>query len=478
MNTPAPHLVRRLRVEFRTAQADAAFRLRQRVADGLQSAAFSRALDTLLARLGPPETTWRIDRLEVPLGEFSVETFEATWMPRLLGAIERSLTDLGSSPGETASVFPKTPPPVGERHPTSEVKLETFAEVLRTGRWPSWAAPLAWPAWETALKTAVRQHPARAAALLAPVLAQPGAAQRLVWQFQKSTVEMLLRHLAGSDVLTRWKREEAALQTAGREAGLGAGDIRERLETARMAFVRALAQRGWVPDEVFFQEIERDFLGFPERLPSANRRLESSATDEPKLELRNAPVLFPSPKPELAEPVVQKTGTELPTSQFIGLAGLVLLHPFLALFFEELGFTGKNDFRTEAARQRAVHVLAHLAGHAPNPPEVALVLPKLLVGFSPETPLPRRIRLSAREKTEARNLLLAVLGHWTALRNTAPEALQTEFLRREGRLDRRDDGWHLTVEQRPADVLLGRLPWGLSLVKLPWMTEWLHVTWA
>ena len=160
------------------------------------------------------------------------------------------------------------------------------------------------------------------------------------------------------------------------------------------------------------------------------------------------------------------------------MAGLVLLHPFLTLLFEELGFTEKNDFRTEAARQRAVHLLAQLAGQAPNPPEVALVLPKILVGFSPETPLPRRIQLSAREKREAETLLRAVLGYWTALLNTSTAALQTEFLQREGRLDFRDSDWHLTVEQRPADVLLGRLPWGISLVKLPWMTEWLHVNWA
>ncbi|MBC7892857.1 MAG: hypothetical protein H7Y12_11630, partial [Sphingobacteriaceae bacterium] len=217
MKVPAPHLVRRLRVELRTAKADEAFRLRQRLVEGLQSAAFGRALETLLDRLAPAETTWRIDRLEVPLGDVESETFETTWMPRLLGALEQSLAERSAAldPHESAPRrvqpsrgYAEPEPSQGYANglrPTSEVTLEIFAEVLRTGQWPRWAAPVAWPAWEMALKTAVRQHPTRAAALLAPVLAQPEAARRLVWQFQKSTVETLLRHLAGNDLLTRWK---------------------------------------------------------------------------------------------------------------------------------------------------------------------------------------------------------------------------------------------------------------------------------
>jgi hypothetical protein len=51
-------------------------------------------------------------------------------------------------------------------------------------------------------------------------------------------------------------------------------------------------------------------------------------------------------------------------------------------------------------------------------------------------------------------------------------------LQRAGKLSRVDDGWLLQIEQKGVDVLLSYLPWGIGLIKLPWMTELLYVEWG
>jgi hypothetical protein len=51
-------------------------------------------------------------------------------------------------------------------------------------------------------------------------------------------------------------------------------------------------------------------------------------------------------------------------------------------------------------------------------------------------------------------------------------------LLRPGKLIRKEDGdWLLQVESRTFDVLLEHLPWGISMIKLPWMKKMLWVEW-
>jgi len=76
-------------------------------------------------------------------------------------------------------------------------------------------------------------------------------------------------------------------------------------------------------------------------------------------------------------------------------------------------------------------------------------------------------------------LLQAVIGHWDALRNTTPDGLRGTFLTRPGKLSQRPDGdYLLQVESQSFDILLERLPWGIGVVKLPWMERMLWVEWA
>jgi hypothetical protein len=89
--------------------------------------------------------------------------------------------------------------------------------------------------------------------------------------------------------------------------------------------------------------------------------------------------------------------------------------------------------------------------------------------------------LSEATRATLDGLLQAVIAHWRALGSTSPDGLRQTFLQREGRLthERAEAGqhWQLAVKSGPFDMLLDRLPWSYSTIKLPWMHEVLYVDW-
>ena len=93
------------------------------------------------------------------------------------------------------------------------------------------------------------------------------------------------------------------------------------------------------------------------------------------------------------------------------------------------------------------------------------------------TPLPPEAPLLPEETATCTELLEAVLRHWTALRNTGTDGLREGFLLRSGKVQHTKNGLQLDVERLAQDVLLARLPWGYSTVKLPWLEPLLTVSW-
>ncbi len=88
------------------------------------------------------------------------------------------------------------------------------------------------------------------------------------------------------------------------------------------------------------------------------------------------------------------------------------------------------------------------------------------------------MQLTKKEIKESNQLLKAAIQHWKALGDVSPDSLREGFLRRSGKLVRYTDQWKLIVEQKAIDVLLDSLPWGIGMVKLPWMEEMLSVEWS
>jgi hypothetical protein len=159
-------------------------------------------------------------------------------------------------------------------------------------------------------------------------------------------------------------------------------------------------------------------------------------------------------------------------------AGLVLLHPYLESFFNEFDLLEHGDFRNRQDQETAVHLLHYLAVKEVFAPEYDLVFEKYLCGIPVQEPIQRFVALSDAMKTECVQLLTAVIRNWSRLKETSPDGLREGFLRRNGKLTRDAFGRRLIVEHQSHDVLLSFLPWGISVLRMPWMAEVLSVEWS
>jgi len=158
-------------------------------------------------------------------------------------------------------------------------------------------------------------------------------------------------------------------------------------------------------------------------------------------------------------------------------AGIVLAAPYLPRLFEMLGLTEKSAFKNSQAAVRGVHMLQFLVDEQTDSPEYQLVLNKLLCGVTTAIPIGRQISLSQHEKDQLQGLLTGMTQNWKSLGNTSIAGLRESFLQRQGRLQLRDDAWHLLVEAKSYDMLLDQLPWSYSTIKYPWMERVIYVDW-
>lgn len=187
-----------------------------------------------------------------------------------------------------------------------------------------------------------------------------------------------------------------------------------------------------------------------------------------------------SNSPISSEQKMDKSNLEKPVTDedtYIENAGLVLLHPFLGGLFSNLQLTKNGKFVTNREMFLAAKVLQFLVYGANELTENYYVLNKLLCGMDLFEVLPLNQEIALESKQECEDLLEIVIGHWAILKNTSIEGLRETFLQRSGKISRVDKGWKLTVERKTVDVLLDKLPWGLGIIKLPWMNEIMYVDW-
>ncbi len=168
---------------------------------------------------------------------------------------------------------------------------------------------------------------------------------------------------------------------------------------------------------------------------------------------------------------------ELEQGAYLGNAGLVLLWPYLPRFFQTIGFADAKDFLGDMERERAVLMLQYLVSGETTFQEYELLLNKLLCGWPLLDSVACELDIQDRERQEADELLDAVVQNWQTLKNTSRDGMREAFLRREGRLNKDDLGWQLKVNRTSIDVLLESLPWGIGLIRLPWMDDALRVEW-
>jgi hypothetical protein len=162
---------------------------------------------------------------------------------------------------------------------------------------------------------------------------------------------------------------------------------------------------------------------------------------------------------------------------YIQNAGLVLLHPFLPELFQKLELWIDKQWKQTSSQHNAVHVLEYLVSGLEEFPEFNLPLNKILCGMDVAEVLQPVSELTSSVKAECKLLLHEVIHHWSILKNTSIDGLRETFLQRNGKVSRVDNGWLLNVEQKGVDVLLNGLPWGIGVIKLPWIADTVFVEW-
>lgn len=156
-------------------------------------------------------------------------------------------------------------------------------------------------------------------------------------------------------------------------------------------------------------------------------------------------------------------------------SGLILLHPFLKIFFDRLGIlTADSKLKNP---ELCVHLLHYLATGNESAFEHQMGFEKLLCGIPHQVPIERFVVVTEEMKEEAQGVLNAVLANWTILRSSGIELLQNEFLVREGKVTEDEKSIDISFERKTQDILVDRIEWTLSYVKLPWLDKIIRVNW-
>ena len=216
---------------------------------------------------------------------------------------------------------------------------------------------------------------------------------------------------------------------------------------------------------VFFKTLERKYrnkLSTPK-----NKKTAATIADEELVATKEA---------KQAESENETTGSE-DNSYKADNAGLVLLYPYLQMFFTELKLVKGEAFINKAAQIKAVQVLQYLSAGSLKTPEHLLALNKVICGIDMAMPVSARLRLTKEQKQGCDVLLNAVIANWPPLKNTSVEGFRQSFVQRSGSLKKDDKDWILHIERKGIDILLEQLPWSFSIMKLPWNEYLIHVQW-
>lgn len=444
------------------------------------------AIAQSLDRCAPTEGHLYIERVEIDVGTVTLQKLEED-LPTLVAlALENAIREQRLAENVPAVLLEADP----VQHKTDLLSInEALLYFLETGSLP-WSFLLPgggsleqalFHAWQEAITSAEPALVIRDALLSA--LASATVRQRLIRQFSprfwetllsllspaaKSVVDGIVPLLHSAAVSSAaitvfeqqlWQNIFAAVATGATLSArrlIGESWRAQPLTTVAATDLARLLERHW-PGVTGVALAETDRIAHRDH-PTAPEVEESRG----------------SPKAHEVEAI--REHPEAKEGIYVENAGLVLLHPFLVRFFATLDIAAENALLQP---ERALCLLHFLATGQSTAPEYELILPKILCNIPLLAPVETHLELTAAETQEAVVLLEAVIRHWSVLRNTSPDGLRGTFLLRSGKVSLRDDGdWLLQVESSSVDILLDQLPWGISIVKLPWMDKLVWVEWG
>jgi len=470
------HLIRRQILELELPREAGALALQRRASRVFQEQVLPR-LDEVFSRIAPEGRHVRIERLELDLGDLS----EANWEREF---VDKCVAKIGHQVAEAAFA-------VGGLTPTETLNAEENALAvllyfLQTGMLPWYAKHLTLITLKEMVIRSMAKGSTNPSQELHRILKDHSDAfQRMVWQFGTAFSEKMVENTLG--LSNGWIQQAIQIhqsQTGQQWSEQAFLTLTKHLLRTDKSVLKNTPPTPTLLTQVFFSE--------------------SPIPDSPSLVKVHHDSGSPSlarPIPDVADPdqaehpwsskeeipTLQKTDRPKTDPQGIPIdnAGLVLLAVYLPSFFKKLGIElphnpeSSNNSSLITDSSKAVHLLHFLATGQEHPEEPVLVLPKILCGMKLETPVPQDFDLSDEEKHEASRLLEAIIRNWPVLKNTSPDGLRSAFLQRAGLLSWSESrqSWVLQVERLGQDLLLEKVPWSYSVVKLGWMGEMVQVEW-
>jgi hypothetical protein len=164
-------------------------------------------------------------------------------------------------------------------------------------------------------------------------------------------------------------------------------------------------------------------------------------------------------------------------SLYVPYAGLVITAAFLPMFFEAVGLIKDGTFTSFESQIKAVRLTGFLGSGQIDTPDWELAVPKILCGLDSSVAISMDEVPDKESLLEAESLLKALIKHWNALGYCSTDGLREGFLERNGKLTDQPENWLLQVEAKTIDILLDKISWSFSTIKLPWMQKMLITEW-
>lgn len=157
-------------------------------------------------------------------------------------------------------------------------------------------------------------------------------------------------------------------------------------------------------------------------------------------------------------------------------SGLLLFWPFLKTLFIKLELlnTSKNGYREEISKDKAVMATDYLV-NGEFSKEKNFILNKVLCGIELNREIDSTVELADFEKAICDSAIKALLSNWKKVKSI--QTLRDWFLVREGRLIEKENSFVLDVNNKPPDVFLKHLYWGISNINFDLMIKKLIVNW-
>ena len=435
-----------------------------------------------LDKVNISNSTAIIDRLEIELGEITPDEFHKDFLRLFSKYFNEKLLDLHL---EDVAVKKKETQVL----PKEESELEILKHFLLSGRIP-WYAESTPPNLQAVFSNLVKTKSEEFQRFVKSKLEIESFTERMVFQFPKTAIVQLLENIFE----IKLEKQLQFIQHLFSEI-LQPGRVIYKIPYPDLLMLKVLIEllqitKGKVKSDfeanyltILAEKLEINYAELIKLVSPYISKIKSKSFSKKLLQRTKTIDKYQTDIKQKSEGVDQEKfqpeqeEVEKPVSYFVSNAGLALLNPFLPELFRKLKLLNKNQFIDEPAVHKAIHLSQYAVFRNKVKPEYLLVLNKLICGYPLENPIPIKVKLSRREKSETTRMVSAAIKHWSALKNTSTKGFRSSFLQREGLLKQTENGWRLSIERKAYDILLDKIPWNYRIIKLPWMDKIIEVEW-